>query len=189
MRFSALLLLALPAFAGTLVLEDSFNGPSMDPLWRAAKGEWKQEGGWLRGAEVAADKHAAVVRRPVAFLDGEVRLRFQFDGARQVALSINGAKGHICRVVATPKGFRIVKDGNPKTGDKAVTLASSTAPLAAGEWHELTMTMEGAKLSAKIGATLLTGEHPAIAESKADIGLPVGGVSAAFDWIQVYKSR
>ena len=188
MRLLALLLAALPAFAGTLVLEDQFNAAAMDPSWRAQKGEWKQEGGALQGVEIAADKHAAVVRRAVAFQDGEVRLRFKLDGARQVALSINGAKGHICRVVVTPKGFRIAKDGNPKKNEKAVTLASSTAPLAGGEWHELTMTMDGARLTAKIGPALLTGEHAAIAEAKADVGLPVSG-KAAFDWIQVYKTR
>lgn len=189
MRIPALLLLVVPAFAGTLVLEDQFNAHAMDKAWRAAKGEWKQEGGALRGVEIPADKHAAVVRRPVAFQDGEVHLRFKLDGARQVALSINGAKGHICRVVVTPKGFRIAKDPDKAAGGKAVTLATSTAPIATGEWHELTLTMEGPKMSAKIGATLLTGEHAGIAEAKADVGLPVGGTSASFDWIKVYKTR
>ena len=52
-------------------------------------------------------------------------------------------------------------------------LAASTAPIATGEWHDLTLIMEGSKMSAKIGGALLTGEHPGIAEAKADIGLPV----------------
>ena len=182
-------LLALAASPGTQILEDQFNAPALDKAWRAAKGEWKQDGAALRGVEIASDKHAAVVRRPVAFQDGTVQLRFRLDGARQVALSINGASGHICRVVVTPKGFRIAKDPDKKTGAKAVTLAASTAPIATGEWHDLTLIMEGSKMSAKIGGTLLTGEHPGIAEAKADVGLPVGGTSASFDWIKVYRTR
>jgi len=189
MRFLALLPFALTAFAGTLVLEDQFDAPAMENSWRAAKGEWRQADGSLRGVEIASDKHAAVVRRPVAFHDGEVHLRFRLDGARHVALSINGANGHICRVVVTPKGFRIAKDPDLKKGEKALTLASSATPVATGEWHELTLLMDGPKMSARIGKTLLTGEHPGIAEAKADVGLPVGGDSASFDWIKVYKTR
>lgn len=192
MRFSALLLLALAAVAsepGTLVLEDQFNDPAIHNAWRAAKGEWKQEGGTLRGVEIATDKHAAVVRRKVAFQDGQVQLRFRLDGARQLALSINGANGHICRVVVTPKGFRIAKDPDGKKGEKAQTLAASTSTIPTGEWHELALTLDGTKMTAKIGAATLTGEHPGIAEPKADVGLPVGGSSASFDWIKVYKTR
>ena len=192
MRMQALMLLSLVACAGTpgtVVLEDQFDAPAMNTAWRAAKGEWKQEGGSLRGVEIASDKHAAVVRRPVAFQDGTVQLRFRLDGARQIALSINGAKGHICRVVVTPKGFRIAKDPDVKKGEKAITLAASAAPIATGEWHDLTLLMEGSKMSAKIGGVLITGEHPGIAEAKADVGLPVGGTAAAFDWIKVYRTR
>ena len=192
MRLLAPLLLPLIVLAGTpgtLILEDQFNAPALDKAWRTAKGEWKLDGAALRGVEIASDKHAAVVRRPVAFQDGTVQLRFKLDGARQIALSINGVNGHICRAVITPKGFRITKDPDKKTGEKAVTLASSTTPIAAAEWHELTLIMEGPKMSARIGGALLTGEHPGIAEAKADVGLPVGGTSASFDWIKVYKTR
>ena len=192
MRIQALLLLSLVVCAGTpgsIVLEDQFDGPALNTAWRAAKGEWKQDGGALRGVEIASEKHAAVVRRPVAFQDGTVQLRFRLDGARQIALSINGADGHICRVVVTPKGFRIAKDPDLKKGEKAITLAASTTPVATGEWQELTLIMEGSRMSARIGGTLLTGEHPGIAEAKADVGLPVGGTSASFDWIKVYRTR
>ena len=41
-------LLALAASPGTLILEDQFNAPALDKAWRAAKGEWMQDGAALR---------------------------------------------------------------------------------------------------------------------------------------------
>ena len=51
------------------------------------------------------------------------------------------------------------------------------------------LTLEGARMTAKLDNTTITGEHPGIAEPKIDVGLPVGGTSASFDWIKVYRTR
>lgn len=175
-----------PAAPGKLILSDDFEGSSIHDGWRAAKGEWKQAGGALTGVELEADKHAAVVRRKVAYTDAVIQLRFRMDGGRQAALSINGAAGHICRVVVRPDGFVLMKDADKKAGTKAVELARSKEALAAGVWHDLTLTMKGARMSAKIGSVTIAGEHAAISAPKADVGLPVSGKSVSFDSIRVY---
>jgi hypothetical protein len=166
-----------PAAPGKLILSDDFEGSSIHDGWRAAKGEWKQAGGTLTGVELEADKHAAVVRRKVAYTDAVIR---------QAALSINGAAGHICRVVVRPDGFVLMKDADKKAGTKAVELARSKEALPAGVWHDLTLTMKGARMTAKIGSVTIAGEHEAIAAPKADVGLPVSGKSVSFDSIRVY---
>ncbi|MBM3787905.1 MAG: hypothetical protein FJW30_26450 [Acidobacteria bacterium] len=175
-----------PAPPGKLLLADDFEGTAIHAGWRVAKGEWKQSGGVLTGVELPADKHAAVVRRKVAYTNAVIQLRFRLDGSRQTSLSINGAGGHICRVVMRPEGFVLMKDADKKTGEKAKELARSSKPLAAGVWQDLTLTVKGESMTAKIGEATISGAHPAIAVAKADVGLPVSGTSVSYDSIRVY---
>ncbi len=193
MRLSATLLTALALFAakdpapqGKLLLSDDFEGAAIDKAWRVAKGEWKQSGGSLTGVELEADKHAAVVRRKVEYKNATIQLRFRFDGSRQTSLSINHAKGHLCRVIMRPEGFWIQIDPDKEKGTKADVMARSKAPLKTGVWHDMTVTFAGTKMTAKIGDIALTGDNPAIAGPKADVGLPVSGKSVSFDSIRVY---
>jgi hypothetical protein len=189
MRLTATLFTAFALFAAkepAPILSDGFEGASIDKAWRAAKGDWKQSGGVLTGAEIEADKHAAALRRKLGFGNAMIQLRFRLDGARQTTLSINHANGHLSRVIIRPEGFWIQMDPDKVKGTKAEVLARSKEPLKAGVWHDLTVTFEGTKMTARIGAIQLTGDNPALTTPKADIGLTVGGKSVAFDSIRVY---
>ena len=92
------------------LLSEPFAGQALAPEWKAQKGEWRIVEGRLEGTEVAADKHAAVVRRDVRFRDGVVRYAVRLDGAKTAHLSINGAGGHICRLILTPQSAELRKD-------------------------------------------------------------------------------
>lgn len=193
MRLTAILFTALalhgaeaPAPQGKLLLSDDFEGTLIDKAWRVAKGEWKQAGGSLTGIELEADKHAAVVRRKVEYKNATIQLRFRLDGSRQTSLSVNHAKGHLCRVIIRPEGFWIQLDPDKDKGTKAEVMARSKAPLKTGVWHDMTVTFAGSRMTAKIGDIVLTGDNPAIAGPKADVGLPVSGKSVSFDSIRVY---
>jgi len=193
MRLTAILFTALTLFAakdpapqGKLLLSDDFEGTAIDKAWRVAKGEWKQAGGALTGVELDADKHAAVVRRKVDYKNATIQLRFKLDGSRQTSLSVNHAKGHLCRVIVRPEGFWIQLDPDKEKGTKADVMARSKQPLKTGVWLDMTVTFAGTKMTAKIGDVVLIGDNPAIAGPKADVGLPVNGKSVSFDSIRVY---
>ena len=88
------------------LVNDTF-ATSLPKAWRGAKGTWVCEGGAVRGLEVAADKHQAVIRRPLAFTNAIITFSFRLDGARQISLSVNDAKEHVCRVIINAKGFTV----------------------------------------------------------------------------------
>ncbi len=188
MRLPAILFTALALFAAkdlAPLLSDDFEGTTVDKAWRAAKGDWKQSGGVLTGIEIEADKHAAALRRKIGFNNATIQLRFRLDGSRQTTLSINHAKGHLSRVIIRPEGFWIQMDPDKVKGTKAEVMARSKEPIKSGVWHEMTVSFEGTKMTARIGRILLTGENPALTTPKADIGLTVSGKSVAFDSIRV----
>lgn len=195
MRFAYLLLLpgllaaaADPAIGGRLILEDTFASESLNSGWRVAKGKWAQSEGIITAQELDSDKHAAVMRRKVAYKNAAIELHFRLDSAKQVALSLNGAQGHICRVIVKADGMSLVRDADKKAGEKAVVLASWKEEFATGQWHVLYLVVSGSKMKARIGdGAWVEGSHPAIAAQKADIGLPVRGQTASFDLIRIYQ--
>lgn len=180
-----------PSKQGRLLFEDGFEGAKLASGWKAPKGKWEMSNGAVKGAELPADKHAAVIRHPVKYTDAVIQLKFRFDGARQASLSLNGAGGHICRVILRPDGFVVQKDKtNAKSTDKAAVLAKQETPIAAGKWHELVVRIKGGKMMARVdGGPEAGGEHSGIAVEKTDVGLPVSGESAWFDSIRVWEAR
>ena len=83
---------------GELVAEGSFEGGELGKEWAAAKGDWKIVDGALSGAEMASDKHAAVVGFVRPNTDSVVGFRFKLDGTEWFSFSLNHAKGHLLRV-------------------------------------------------------------------------------------------
>jgi hypothetical protein len=190
MRLLLLLPFLAPAAApGVVLFDDQFNSATIDPAWRVVRGEWKLAGGGLKGVEDPQNKLPALISRPAAFQDGVIQTRFKLEGAFLAAILIEDANGHLCRVLAGPKGIRIVKDGNRKTNEKSILLAESRAPVATGEWQVLTVTIEGIRIRANLGSVTLSGRHSSISAPKTSVGLPVFGNSASFDWIRVSKLR
>lgn len=179
-----------PAKRGAVLLEDDFQGPAIHAAWKQAKGKWQIVNGALKGVEVASDKHAAVVRRPVAYRDAVIEFAFKFDGARMTHLSLNSSKGHVCRVTIDPKGFVLKKDKtNAKSDDKPAVLARRDVKFEQGKWYTMVVEVRGKQLSARVGADSATGEHEGIDVDKADIGFPVAGDSASLDYVKVWAIR
>jgi hypothetical protein len=188
MRLLTLLLLPFLATAAEPLFEDQFNTPAIEKTWRKIYGEWTQENGALKGVELPDEKRPALLRRNAKFQDGVVELRFRLDGAFQFAVSFDSAEGHICRVVVQTTGFHIYRDSDAEKNRKGITLVNSGLPISSGEWHNLTLTFAGSKLSAKVDGATLTANNSAIGDPKINVGLRVSGTSAAFDWIKVTKT-
>ena len=168
------------------VLEDSLIKGCGDG-WKTAKGKWDNVDGSIKGSEVKADMHGAVSRHDASFNDGVISFNFKLEGAKGISLSLNGTKGHICRVAIKPTGFSVIKDSqDKKAGDKAMVLASSDIEIKAGEWHSMVLELHGPNMLATLdGKTTILGTHPAVEKPKANIGFTVSGESASFRDLKV----
>ena len=178
-----------PSKNGALLLSDDFSSAQIDPAWKIAKGKWSIEGGSLKGIEIAEDKHAAVLRRRVAYHNAALEFSFQINGAKAAHLSLNSAEGHVCRVTIDKSGFVLRKDKtNAKSTDAAATLAKHAMTFEPGKWYTMRVEVRGTQLIAMVGDEhAATGSHPGIDVDKVDIGFPVAGDSAMFDNVKVWR--
>ena len=178
-----------PSKNGALLLSDDFSSAQIDPAWKVGKGKWSIEDGALKGIELADDKHAAVVRRRVAYHNAAFEFSFQLNGAKNTHLSLNSAAGHVCRVTIDKTGFVLRKDKtNAKSTDAAATLAKHSMAFEPGKWYTMRVEVRGAQLTAMIGDDhSATGSDPGIDVDKVDIGFPVAGDSAKFDNVRVWR--
>jgi hypothetical protein len=116
--------------SGKLLFRDDL-GTVPGKEWRVGKGKWEPADGGLRGSELKADMHGAVMRHAIPFRSAVIQYSFKLDGARQTTLSINAAKGHLCRVVINKDGFTVRKDDSDHAGpDTAVVLEAKKTPIA-----------------------------------------------------------
>jgi hypothetical protein len=142
--------------------------------------------GALRGKELAADNHAAVLKRAIPAKDVVMQLSFRFDGAKQASVSFDG-KGHVCRVVLTPTGFTIRRD--VAKGEKPVTLGKGAADFKPGEWHRLLIEIRGDEFLAQVDDKVwAVGQNEGIAADKSTFGFPVAGESFSVDSIRIWEA-
>lgn len=174
---------------GKLLLDDPLSAaPAKE--WKVGKGKWEAADGAVRGAELKADMHGAVMRRNVSFKDAVVAFSFKLDGTKQISLSLNAAKGHVSRVRVTPKGLFVQKDDQDgKNGpDTAAVLGTVAVDVAPGRWHALVAEFRGPDILATLdGEHTAYGSNDAIAKEKANIGLTVAGESASFKGLKVWE--
>lgn len=176
---------------GAVLFSDDFSGATMAQGWMGKPGKWEMTNGAAKVSELPEDKHAAVRRHALQYHDAILEFSFELDGAKMVALSINNKGGHVCRLIATPKGMTLQVDQPNATSElKAVKLASSTAPIEPGKWHKLVVEVKGPRMIAQIddGPTI-SGENPRVDVAKTDLGIPVGGVSALVKDVKVYAVK
>ena len=177
---------------GSAFATDTFAAALPKP-WYAGKGTWTVEGGVITGLEVPADKHQAVMRRPVVFKDAIIAFSFRLDGARQITLSINAAKGHLCRLIIDPRGFTLRKDDNDKDrgADKAVTFSRISATLAPDAWHHAVVELHGGEMVAQISGSskVALGAHAMLDQAKANFGFTVAGGPAQFRDISIAAAQ
>lgn len=169
-------LLAIPS---KVIYENNLSEGASAP-WKAAKGEWKAVDGVLRGSELAADKHGAVLRLPNKLKDFVIEYEFKFSGARSTSLSINAIKDHMARIMITPKSVTVQRDDNDHEGpDKAVIFARFPAELSDG-WHKVRIEMVGDKMLGKVDDLIAWGADELFLKEKASPGFTVGGQSVEF---------
>jgi hypothetical protein len=182
---------AAPARISEKPAVDQSFASSVAPQWRIAKGSWKIVDGAWQGAEIPADMHGAVARYPLAFTDGVLEFDFRLDGAKGISLSINDAKGHVCRLSIRPTGFQVTKDDHDHGGpDRRVVLADEQRPLQSGAWYHARVELAGPKMTAQIGDAAepgrkVGGEHAMLGVTKANFGFTVSGSSASFKNLKV----
>jgi hypothetical protein len=165
-------MLAIP---GKVLFESSLDTVP-GPPWKAAKGKWTIENGVLRGEELAADKHGAVLRMNTMLPDFVIEFEFMLDGARATSLSINAVKDHMSRIAITPRTVTVRRDDNDHDGpDQAITFAVFPAQLEAGVWHKARMEMVGDTMLGKVNDLAAWGSDPLFTQQKANPGLTVGG--------------
>jgi hypothetical protein len=173
---------------GKLIVQDDFKKP-LGSAWFGAKGKWEIVDGVLRAAEVPADMHGAVRRQALNLNSVIIQYDFKLDGTRQTTLSINGAKGHVCRVLIRPTGFTVQKDKDKSVSDsKAVALDSCQTAIKPGAWHTMLVEIHGQEMLACLdGKHVAFGSHSGIDVKKTNFGLTVGGESASFRNLRVWE--
>ncbi len=174
---------------GKELFADDFNEP-LGSRWKAAVGDWKVEDGVLTGAEREADKHGAVARHATPMQDVIIQFSFKLDGAKNISLSINDAKEHVCRMSVTPNGFSLRKDDHDHAGpDKAVVFETRAEKIVPGKWYTALVEMRGPDIVAQIGDfSPMVGSHELISTAKANFGVTVAGQSASFRDVHVWEA-
>jgi hypothetical protein len=159
--------------------------------WVAAKGNWKVVQGAIQGTERPADYHAAAARHPLKFRNAVIQYSFKLDGAKATSLSLNDAKGHVCRVVITAQELSVRKDDHDKTGpDKAAVLKTHKVALEPGRWHTLLVEVQGPEMLARIDDdTVALGSHQALDVEKSNFGLIVSGASVSFKNLVIWEAQ
>ncbi|QOV87809.1 LamG domain-containing protein [Humisphaera borealis] len=179
----------LLATRGKQVLADDFSSPTMDAKWKPAKGKWDIKDGALHGVEVASDMHAAAIRTDLKHGNAVYQFDFKFENGKVIHLSINGAKGHICRVTISPDGFQVRKDGSKTdTTDKPALLDSCKMAFEQGKRYTMVVECVGNEMIARVDdAHFAFGSDAKVASEKTNFGFPISG-EGSIDNVRVWEA-
>ncbi len=173
---------------GTLVYSSDLNAP-LDAGWKVAKGDWKIVDGVLNGTQLSADHHGAVARYAMNFKDIIIQYDVKLGAGKVTSLSINDAKGHICRISLTPKGFTATKDDHDHDGPNAgVKLGAQAFKSDANAWHTVMLELRGSELLARVDDQVIVGQNSEIDVTKANFGLTVSGEGVQFRNLRVWEA-
>jgi len=175
---------------GKELVSDDFSAATIAKEWKVQKGTWTITDGALKGVELKSDMHAAVVRRDLKAHNFIVQFSFRFEGGRQVGLSINDTKGHVCRAIITAAQVSLVKDKADKNGpEKPNVLDRQSVVLKSGEWHTAVIEVFGKEMAGSIdGQTILFGSNDGIDVEKANFGFPIAGEGVSIDNVRVWEA-
>lgn len=175
-----------------LEFADFFAGTSLDAQWKVGKGKWEIADGALRGSELAADKHGAVIRTPFKLQNIVIAYDVKLDGAKTTSLSINGPKDHLARIIVAPNRFAVQRDDQDHDGpDKAVVFLSKTMEITPGTWHSIVLEMVGDTMVGTLDGKIEGhGSDPTFAaKEKCTPGFTVSGESASFRNVRIYTAK
>jgi hypothetical protein len=172
---------------GKLLCSEDFSSPELSADWKVAKGKWEIAEGALRGAELASDMHAAVIKHPLPSKDVVLQFSFKFGGAKSLACSFDG-KGHVCRVVLTPTGFQVRRDVAKGSGEKPVVLGKGAIDLS-GDRHTMLIEILGKEMLAQVDDKVFAfGENDGVDADKKTFGFPTSGESISIDDVRVWEA-
>jgi hypothetical protein len=175
---------------GKLIFEDSFSTPSLNSQWTTPKGEWTIVEQALRGSELAADNHSAVIRKDMDFpTNFIIRFRFRFNGGQAIHCSFNG-KGHICRATLTPEGYTLKGEKvKSDTTDRAVTVGQVQQKFSPGEWHTMQIEVAGNEFVARVDdGPIAFGSDKKIGRPKTNFGFPMAGTHSEIDDLKIWNA-
>ncbi len=162
-----------------VLYQNKFDTAPAEP-WKIMKGKWELSNGVWRASELAADSHPAVARLPDKLTNFVIEYEFKFDGGKITTLSINGPKGHMARIVITPKLVTFQKDDSDHEGpDKAVVFARLPADFTKGTWHKVHLEMTGDSMRGQVDDLKGEGKHESFKQERM-AGLTVGGEAVEF---------
>lgn len=157
--------------------------------WSVIKGQWQTVNGELRGDELPADKHAAVLHHPGKVEALILTCEFRLGEARTLYFGFDGQR-HVGRLVVRPNGTGLYEDG-PDTKGKSVSKPLATAEVKPkpGEWYPLTLEIRSDEMVAQLLGKTLKARHAYLATPKARYWLAVSGTNARVRNLKVWDAR
>ncbi len=161
--------------------------------WKIVKGTWTAENGELRGDEVPADKHSAVLWHPGKVESLIIQCEFRLGGAGTFYVGFDGQR-HVGRLVVRGNSIGLYDDSpepNLKPGEKPKShpLSTFATKLSADEWHPLTLEIRGDEMAALVAGVQLKAQHPYLATPKERFWFAVGGKDLRIRNLKVWNAK
>ena len=161
--------------------------------WKIVKGAWTAEGGELRGDEVPADKHSAVLWHPGKVETLIIQCEFKLGAANTFYVGFDG-KGHVGRLVIRAGSIGLYEDSpdldlKPGEKSKSHALATFATKLKPDEWHPLTLEIRGDEMAALVAGVPLKGQHAFLATAKERFWFAVGGTGLRIRNLKVWDAK
>ena len=161
--------------------------------WKVVKGTWKAEGGELRGDEVPADKHSAVLWHPGKVGTLILTCEFRLGSANTFYIGFDGPR-HVGRLVIRANSIGLFEDSpdpDAKPGVKQASKPLMTFPtkLKADAWVPLTLEIRGDEMAALVAGVQIKGQHPFLATAKERFWFAVGGTDLRIRNLKVWDAK
>ena len=169
-----------------------FNQP-LGKEWTVVKGTWTTANGELRGDELAADKHAAVLHHPGKVEALIITCEFRLGDARILYVGFDGAR-HVGRLVIRTNSIGLFEDSpdtNLKPGEKSKShpLMTYAPRLKPDEWYPLTLEIRGDEMAALVNGIQLKARHPYLATPKERFWFAVSGTNLRIRNLKVWNAK
>ncbi len=161
--------------------------------WKVVKGEWKTVNGELRGDELAADKHSAVLHHPGKVEALIITCEFRLNDARTFYVGFDNEK-HVGRLVIRTNSIGLYEDSpdpklKPGTKQASHPLMTYAPKLKTDEWYPLTLEIRGDEMTALVAGTQLKAKHPFLASPKGRYWFAVNGTNLRIRNLKVWDAK
>jgi len=178
----------LPPLAGTVMINESLAAMPAAP-WKDMRGLWAAKDGGLWAIQKPGDEQGANIRVPLSLTDGKIQYEIRFKGANRHSLRVEcGDNKQSFRIEVARSYMAITKNPGPGEGpDMTEPLARKVLNLEANQWYPVRITFKGGQATVQVGAVIIKGSHPVIAQPKKAMNMLVFGESAGFRNVMAAK--